>query len=186
MLKILRDELFDNNLEYVEEWGHSWYGIETVPEFLEKETLRSEVKDKIKEKQWVLSYSVTNFELIVPNLGAVASNIYKYVKHSEVSVLQLNFSSDGVVYDIGVVDDKITSDPYPVNWNKGNGNTKRSFWDKVTDFFNKIGAFFARLGDGISKNLYWILIVVLTSFMRVFFSPMRLHWTLPTIFRKAI
>ncbi|MDE6402166.1 MAG: hypothetical protein K2L54_06085, partial [Clostridiales bacterium] len=157
-IHISRDELFSNNLDYWEKWNHSWYGVETVSEFLAKESLRDEVKNKVKTKKWVLSYLVTDFELLYMGT-ALLGNTYKYVKTSEVAMLQLKFSTDGIVYDIGVVDDKVTSDPYPVNWNKRNGKTEQSFWDKVVNFFKSIGSFFSDLFSW--DNWEWILIVVL-------------------------
>lgn len=156
---ISRDELFSNNFDYFDQWAHSWYGVETVSEFLEKETLRSEVKEKIKTKQWVLSYLVTDFEFII-SLGNMSGSLYKYVHSSEVAILQLNFSTDGIVYDIGVVDDKVTSDPYPVNWNKYNGKQERSFWDKIADFFKSVGSAIGNFFDSIASSWYWIVIVI--------------------------
>ena len=114
---------------------------------------------KIKTKQWVLSYLVTDFEFII-SLGITTGSLYKYVQSSEVAILQLNFSTDGIVYDIGVVDDKVTSDPYPVNWKKSNSKQERSFWDKIVDFFKSIGSVIGNFFDGIANSWYWIVIAV--------------------------
>lgn len=139
---------------------HSWRGIEYVDEFLEKETLRSDVRDNIANKQFVLSYLTTDFKQLymgVP-IGLLGMfTMYSKTFVSDVTMLRLNFLSDGKAYTMGVVDNKVTPDPYPDNWAVPDPN-KSSFWNDIAGFFKRIGKFFSTSFNG--NWWVWIIIAV--------------------------
>lgn len=113
---------------------YTWERIESTDAFLKEVELSDEDTKKVKDKQWVLSFTETPYTvdgatvalggliggLISPGLGvalggALAAITYDAVEVSEVSVLRLKFETDGRVYNLGVVDNKQTGSLKPSN-----------------------------------------------------------------------
>lgn len=94
---------------------YSWDRIESAVEFAAKEDLTGEALEALAGKKWVLRYTETEYYL-------VSSQGYTSVHATEISdvtILRLKFETDGVVYNLGVVDNKQTPD----NATPDNNNT---------------------------------------------------------------
>lgn len=97
----------------------SWLGgkkyirdrIQTVDEFISQETLTDDAKANLQDKKWILRFFESKYES--PGL----SDYYYWSDISDVSILRLNFETDGVIYNLGVVDNKMTGDGVPDNYN---------------------------------------------------------------------
>ena len=92
---------------------YEWQRIESVNDFkaglAEADiTLTSEAETALKEKQWVLRFYESDYQLIN------SSTIWEYVTEvTDVTLLRLRFETAGVVYNLGVVDNKQSGDINP-------------------------------------------------------------------------
>lgn len=123
-------------------WGgekHTWTRIETVEHFKANEELTNEAITKLDGLQWVLRYCET--EYIFQTSGSAASGnfsaLLKETLVSEVTILRLKFMSKGIVYNLGIVDDKVTPDTEP-----DGGDIfleEDNWWDKLFSALMVIG-----------------------------------------------
>ncbi len=91
---------------------YEWERIETVSQFIEGKDLRDDVLDALSNKQFVLSFFESEFQDFV---GTVMLDTSHFTEVSDVSILRLKFESEGVVYDLGVVDNKQSGSLTPSN-----------------------------------------------------------------------
>lgn len=88
---------------------YKWNRIETVEEF-KKENEKFVGNPNIEGLDWVLSFVETKYT----EKGSAAATRRIYGTQIEnVSILRLKFESDGVVYNLGVVDNKQSADTIP-------------------------------------------------------------------------
>ena len=95
---------------------HSWSRIESVSEFKKKEKLTPEVEENLKNKQWVLRFTETDYSKYSRNTpgGSVGYDEY-YTEVSDVIILRLHFKTKKQEYNLGVVDNKQAGDEIPGN-----------------------------------------------------------------------
>lgn len=85
--------------------------------------IKGDKLDLLKQNKWVLRYLETEYQhipgnsTIMGNLGgAPVYNSYDlYNRISGITILQLEFETDGKTYNLGVIDNKNTEDSSPVN-----------------------------------------------------------------------
>ena len=97
-----------------------WQRIEKAAEFTAKEDLTAEAKAALADKQWVLRFTEYRYEKDeLKNDGPYGELSYKLdeigTRVSDVTIFRLMFETDGVVYNLGVVSDKISPDGKPDN-----------------------------------------------------------------------
>lgn len=91
---------------FVDEYEYA--RIQSVDEFIEKENSNEELSDhvvtELNTKEWVLRFLETSF--IDNSTWTTTKEIYDVYEGivEEVSILRLKFTNDGVVYNLGVVD----------------------------------------------------------------------------------
>ena len=119
---------------------YSWDRIQTIDEFVEENTdltkvysngvfnaesqsnLTEEGKEDLKGKEWVLSFYESEHRKWqeCANFGASTCafkvTLENYDIVSDVTILRLMYETDGVVYNLGVVDNKQTGDLIPDNY----------------------------------------------------------------------
>lgn len=86
-------------------------------------TVMSKISDEgmasLDEKQWVLRFYESNYtensKLVNSGLGQMPVVDCKRTIVSDVSILRLEFETDGVVYNLGVIDNKQTGGDEPIN-----------------------------------------------------------------------
>ncbi len=86
-----------------------WKRIERASDFAAKEDLSPEAKKKLEDKQWVLRFAETEFR----QYDSLGSQTIYSTRVSDVTILRLMFETDGVVYNLGVVSDKVIPDTTP-------------------------------------------------------------------------
>lgn len=138
-------------------FGHSysWDRIEKVSDFVAREELTDSALNNLTNKQWVLRFVETDYKFANPKVYATLI--------SEVTILRLKFETNGVSYNLGVVDNKqsIAPDQKPDNYPSDD-----DIFEAIKRFFielwTKIKAFFKTLPPWA-----WLLIaaVVLLLFM---------------------
>ena len=81
---------------------YTWNRIESVDDFIANEDLTEEAKKDLGNMDWVLRFAETNYTYRSDSSGEYCnmSNV------SEVTILRLKFETDGVIYNLGVVDNK--------------------------------------------------------------------------------
>lgn len=81
---------------------YTWNRIESVDDFVANEDLTEEAKKDLSNMDWVLRFTETNYTYRSDSSGeyCTMSNV------SEVTILRLKFETDGVIYNLGVVDNK--------------------------------------------------------------------------------
>lgn len=132
---------------------HDWDRIESVTDFIANENLKESTKNELKNKQWVLRFAETPYEHHGGNLGnAVGSG----TGVKEVTILRLKFDTAGVVYNLGVVDNKQSGDNIPDNVNK-------TFWDIFLEYIMPIII-------GIVLIIGLVILSIFTPFLSVIWN----------------
>ena len=125
-----------------------------------KVALTDEAKNKISSMQWVLRFAETSYsevERVVadPFVGSIR-DYYNQIDEtaiSDVTILRLKFETDGIVYNLGVVD------------NKANGN---GISDSYTDWVVNVSDEFKNIMTVVGYILIVIIAVALLSLLAVF------------------
>ena len=92
---------------------HEWNRIEKVSTFIANEDLTEESKTALQNKQWILRFKETNYS--ETHVGGGLTTLKTYTHVTDVSILRLKFKSNGVIYDLGVVDNKQSGTTTPGN-----------------------------------------------------------------------
>lgn len=153
------------NLEYTQSYksenqglfadSYEWDRIQTIDEFMSEvectdnlysgavldvtvaHTITDEAKETLKNMKWVLRFTETS----LVESGTWASQTTEFTQVGDVTILRLKFEYDGVVYDLGVVDNKQTGSSEPINpdWNKPfGGDLTVTITEKGKETLNKI------------------------------------------------
>ena len=148
------DEVVQNDGSGYKGEKHVWNRIETVETFKANNDLNDNAIKQLENKQWVLRYyesartgKATNGGawIVSPILGALVSElVIEDERTTDVTILRLEFETDGKTYDLGVVDNKQTGH---------NGANKPL--DTVFNLFEWLESV-----TGVPKEV-WILIAVL-------------------------
>lgn len=87
---------------------YSWDRIRTAKEFAdnENEHLTDESKERLKNKQWVVTFTETPTYFSSNVTGTSGVQVWTFSRVEELTILRLKFESDGDVYNLGVVDNK--------------------------------------------------------------------------------
>lgn len=94
-------------------FGHTytWNRIESASEFIENEDLTEDAESNLQNMQWVLRFAETDYT----EYNGMFNPHYDATRISEVTILRLKFETNGIVYNLGVVDNKQTGDDIPDN-----------------------------------------------------------------------
>lgn len=141
---------------------HTWNCIESVSDFIKHEDLIAEAKKVVENKAWVIRFH--KIENKYNNL--TQKPIAGTYRASNTTILRLKFITDGVAYNLGVVDNRQTS-----SGNIDNIQDDDDFWKQFKDFFVNLGKWFEDYWE-------WIVVGVLIVIALILLSPF-----LPSIFR---
>lgn len=94
---------------------YTWKRIESVDEFIANEELTDEGLADLENKSWVLRFYEADYSFVQGSNSFTEQS----TKVNDVTILRLKFETDGVVYNLGVVDNKQTVAPgqFPDNEN---------------------------------------------------------------------
>lgn len=121
VVSVRYDEFSSNSANGLFARKYTWPRIQSVANFIKDNNLSDSAKTALKGKQWVLRFADTKFTTrIVPVGGGMLSMINYQPQDTgqevrDVSILRLKFETDGVVYNLGVVDNKQTGSLKPSN-----------------------------------------------------------------------
>ena len=92
---------------------YEWERIQSVSDFIATEDLKDETKKNLENTKWVLRFVETEVRM---SSGLGSTSEY-WTDISQVTILRLKFITNGKVYNLGTVSDKITGDDKPGNNN---------------------------------------------------------------------
>ena len=75
--------------------------------------LTDEALTELKGKKWVLRFAETNYSL--NGYASTGSTFESYTLVGDVTILRLKFETDGITYNLGVIDNKQTGGKEPSN-----------------------------------------------------------------------
>ena len=111
-VKLKYDEKASNPADGLNGKKYVWKRIERVSDFIVKEGLSDDVKDKLRGKQWVLRFYESAYNKL--SFSEMVSGAHVKTEVSEVTILRLKFETNGKTYDLGVVDNKQTGPKDPI------------------------------------------------------------------------
>ncbi len=110
----------------------SWYVIQQANAFIEEnQDLNAEAVNNIKNKQWVIRFTETSFK----KEGDYKVNREVSSEVTDVTILRLEFETDGKVYNLGVVDNKQTGSNTPDNEHDGKQGVFEYIWNCIVKLF---------------------------------------------------
>ena len=160
-------------------WGaaeYSWKSIEKASDFIISEekgqhyttslfdvttniSILSGAKSDIESKDWVIRFDTTSYDFYENANGSYSRRTSTAI--GDVSILRLAFKTDGVSYNLGVVDNKTTGSNQPGN--------DESETDIVVDFLPQVKALFIILIVGLLFAMFSpILGPLLSLLLKVF------------------
>lgn len=109
---------------------YKWDRIQTIDDFIKGENreniyhgavldvktsskLTDEALTELKGKKWVLRFAETNYSL--SGYSTTGSTFESYTLVGDVTILRLKFETDGITYNLGVIDNKQTGGKEPSN-----------------------------------------------------------------------
>ena len=109
---------------------YKWDRIQTIDDFIKGENreniyhgavldvktsskLTDEALNELKGKKWVLRFAETNYSL--NGYASTGSTFESYTLVGDVTILRLKFETDGITYNLGVIDNKQTGGKEPSN-----------------------------------------------------------------------
>lgn len=107
--------------------------IERAEDFVSKEELEPAEKSKIENKEWVLRFFETPYEGATTPVPVAGRE--RFYEVSEETILRLKYITDGVTYNLGVVDNKQTGSGKPSNPTDGNFNFWAYVWNCIINLF---------------------------------------------------
>lgn len=148
-LTVNADEKFEHTTNYHGIQGNTyhWDKIQTTNDFIAAvqsstavavtDTKRN-IETILSGSEWVISFTETERTQNDTNiLGIYKKYTGTFTKISNVTILRLEFESDGKAYNLGAVSNTVSAE-YPEAGS-------HHWYDGIVSFFNKIGSFFKRL-----------------------------------------
>lgn len=162
---------YTDSVEHSEGWfakTYKWNRIQTVESFLAGEnrktiysgavidvgtdsTISDSALSELKGKKWVLRFAETSY---LYNHPAPFTDSYQFTVVGDVTILRLKFETDGVVYNLGVIDNKQTGSNDPIN---------------DTDINIDVNP---TIKDGLKRNFKWLLVLLCTLIAIVALAPL--------------
>lgn len=145
---------------------YTWQRIESVESFIKNEgedcNLHNATLSDLEGKQWILRFYETEYDFFT--MAAAGGTGEAYTRVLNVTILRLKFETDGVVYNLGVVDNHQTGPDDPF----ASADTKfDDFMEGMEDWFNRL---FNGIGT-FAKILLICLVVVLVAVIVAILMP---------------
>lgn len=130
---------------------YEWQRIEKISDFIadKDNNLTNETKEELTGKQWVVRF----YETDVHENSISGVSYRNSVEVSNVTILRLKFETDGIIYNLGVVDNKQTGSDKP-------SNNITTLWDKIVNWFES-------LAEWLQIFLIVVLVLIGISFATV-------------------
>src|SRR5574344_532151 len=154
---------------YIFKSKYTWTQIESVKDFKNKTdiTLSSTTIANLDKCDWVLNYWTASYKQWTDAVGvSVVANYESGTRVKDVTILRLKFETDGVVYNLGVIDNKQTGSSVV-------GGTSVSLLDKINSWVKSLFAFICLI----------LLVIVLAPILPTVFT---IIWNIIKFIFKAV
>lgn len=145
--------------------NYSFKRIVSIDEFKEIEDLTSSTEENLEGMQWVLRFAETE------RLGGYDNTTdgTTWYDVSNITLLTLKFEMDGIIYNLGVVDNKQTGDEIPDNNLEG----QLPSWQRaLISFFNNLS---------LGLKIFFGILLVLILIVIVYFVYKLFKWIFESI-----
>lgn len=169
-----KGDLWHNGRNY----DYKWDRIQTVPEFIAGESsLTDETKRNLEGKQWVLRFLETQRTQTETGILGYKKYTTNFTKVDKVSVLRLEFETDGVSYNLGAVSDMVSGDDKPGNVEeKKEGNFWFYIWDCLVKLFEGKSGVWETIVAVVAIIIVVVVVVLAIKFLR---------WVITELFGKG-
>lgn len=171
-------------------WTYEWDEIQSVDEFISSVEMDEvfnagifdttvEVKitengyEDLENKQWVLNFAETVYDRTqtTGGMGIAGPTYIDKTLIQDVTILELTFEVNGIVYNLGVVDNMQSGDGVPDN--ETNITTKYPNWlQAIIDFFNKLS---------LGLKIFFGILLVLILIVVIYFVYKLFKWIFESI-----
>lgn len=136
---------------------YSWKKLNSAADFISQVSsskayssqIINNLKNNLSNSEWVISFLETERTQKDNNiLGVYKKFESSFTKVSKVTILRLEFETNGKAYNLGAVSNIVSSTNYPEEVN-------RHWYDGIINFFNRIKDFFTNL-----TRYHWLLIII--------------------------
>ena len=172
---------------------YSWDRIETVEQFIAENSsyknvysgavlsvstgtlLNDDTKKALEDKQWVLRFVETDYSFSSSGSGEYASFTTHGTIVGDATILRLKFKTDGITYNLGVVDNKQSGSALNPSGGShtdigASDNLKEAF-DWFNSFLLSVQDFFKGFFDKVvHSKVFWIVIGVIAFVLLVIFA----------------
>lgn len=152
IVKLSDKETAETKADGLFAYKYKWKRIETVKEFKENETLSEEYIKNLSDKSWVLRFTETDYNCYT----STYTGTQNFTTISDVTILRLHFRSNGKVYNLGVVDNKVSNPDGPVN---NDTEAIDGALKGLQEQLDAIAKWFENLGKWFVDN-WWIFIII--------------------------
>lgn len=121
--------------------------ISTAREFMSSENISkdSDQGKKIASEQYVVRFHESEYS----KSNTMSGSYERFTTISDVTLLRLLFERDGVVYNVGVVDNKLTGTDPPITVDPSVSDESTSFWARIAKYL------------GVSEDTLTVIAVVI-------------------------
>ena len=149
---------------------YNWKRVQSVESFITevesdknlKVSFTENAKNNVKNKQWVLRFYESEYKDNATYVGPLLTKrIETGTDVEQVTILRLKFETNGVVYNLGVVDNKQTGDDEPGNIVKTN----------MEDILEQILNFFKDVINFLKNNWQYFVYGILGLIALIFIAP---------------
>lgn len=186
------DEVSFDTSSWFTKYSYSWSRIQTIDEFFNsvsdvnvyessvldsygKTFLKESSKQKMSNMQYVLRFAETDFKVeyakpyLTSSFGYLTQSVDTII--SDVTILRLMFEKDGIVYNLGAVDNKTNGSGIP---------------DTYTEWEIEVSEQFSQIMKIIGYVLFIILAVVALTLLSLFTPFLKIVWNVLKISVKSI
>lgn len=159
-LKYDNKQVLEGYDKYFDHYTYKFNRIQSVDDFKSKEKLTESAKKNLEGKKWVLRFKETsNFTYEIFGAPIIIAHYQVF----ELSILRLEFETDGVHYNLGVVDNKMGAKP----------NQPGDNYRPELSFFEYVWRCIIRLFNG-TANAVEIVVAVIALFIFFLLLPLLL------------
>lgn len=153
------DNIVDIKVGFIFTQKCSWKEIQSVDEFKKDLTLSDTAIKNLADKDWVLNYYTAEYKEKYESIMITPVTKYEIgTRVKDVTILRLKFETDGVVYNLGAVDNKTTGSNIAGGTNKQ--NTSISSWVTIIIILLILVIFcilFPQVLPVLIKTIIWII-----------------------------
>lgn len=150
---------------YGVDYNYNWDRIQTISDFIEGENLNEETLNELDDKQWVLRFA--EYERTQRNTDYLVGEKIEvsYSEVERVTILSLEFETDGVCYNLGAINDEISGDNIPGNaHNSSEGNCTGNIFGRISDLFRSIPTW-------LIVVIYITILIIIIAILALIFPP---------------